>query len=87
MRLIGRLAALCALSACAPPRYANSIHPEYGQQAFEQDLGQCEAQASTEIVYSGLGFPTAAGPPEVNVMLANACMAKRGWGTAPNPAY
>jgi hypothetical protein len=86
MRLIG-LAALCALGACAPHRYANSVHPEYGLQAYEQDLDQCRAGASTQVVSSGLGYPTQAGPPAVSVMLANACMAKRGWETAPNPPY
>ncbi len=67
---------MVVLVGCAPTRYRNAIHPDYGQTQFDSDQYQCQRENSHQVLYvNGYG---AAGGTEVDQGMTQSCMAAKG---------
>jgi hypothetical protein len=76
------LSACLALIACSR-HYVNTLHPEYGQTAFDSDWYECQRENTHSASYVSPYFGSSGA--EVDYNMAQSCMRARGWqpGTAP----
>src|SRR5271166_58631 len=68
--------ALAGLGGCVAPRYKNTIHANYGDAEYKNDLAQCRSQNSKIVVSTGYDTTSSV---QVDEAKAQSCMNERGW--------
>ena len=70
-------ATLLLLSACGTTLYRNSLHPEYGQTAYDRDRYECRRENSYPAAKVAGAYGSAG--VVVNENMADQCFRARGW--------